>query len=261
MFLALAAGIACTKPSSEPLPEKADKFIGVYVLETYAQGLSGSRSPLKASADAGGDVLLEVGAASWGSGNGGGAIEGLQPTGDPGVYRIIPAKNPEYPADAYPNTGDRVEIVEAAGEGVARLKWRDKLYLGIGKKTSSPGETLSRWTNMRVLAGEYSGQGGRSYLFTEAQEARWPDRTFSYSMELGVPHSREPNCDFIRVTGKPPQEYLGFRWEYGKLLIFRAEAVASEDGHPPLAQPGSEMPFKCPQKPFLVLTPGKKAAL
>ncbi len=261
VFFALTAGISCTKPSLEPLLKKADKFIGVYVLENYAQGLPRSRSPLKAAADAGADLVLDVGAASWGSGNGGGAIEGLQPTAAQGVYLIVPAKNQEYPSDTYPNSGDRVEIVEASGESVVRLKWRDMIYRGIGEKLSSPRGTLSRWTNMRVLAGEYTERGGRRYLFTDSEEARWPDRTFSYTMELDLPHSREPNCDFIRVTGKLPQEYLGFRWENGKLLIFRAETVVSEDGHLPLVQPGSEKPFKCSQKPFLVLTPGKNATL
>jgi len=202
--------------------------------------------------------MLEVLAAFWLSGNIGGTIEGLQPTATPNVYLIVPSKNqdPEfYPPYPYPN--DRVEFIYGPNRTIARLKWRDKTYFSIGK-TSSAWETFARWENEQVLAGEYTAQGGRKYSFSGSGEARWPDRTFSYSMEAGLRFYRAPNCDFIQVKSKKyKREYIGFRWENGRLLIFHPEPITVEDGHPPLVPPGGEAPFKCSSKPFLVLTPVK----
>lgn len=255
MALALLAGMGCTKPHEESLAKNTGGFVGVYVLEDYARNLQRSRSLIKASPNLrAADPLLEVAANYWFGGNYGGVIEGLKPTAAPNVFGFVPGKNTEYPGDAYPNPNDTVEILQGTPESVMQLKWRDKTYRSIGS-TLPAQEAFTRWTNEVILAGEYTGPGGRKYVFSGAGEARWPDRTFAYFIKSGLAHSHVPDCDFIRVNDK--REYIGFRWEKEGLLIFQPVPVTSENGHPPLVQPGDEKPFKCAAKPFLVLTPVK----
>jgi len=241
-FLAVSSCLACSKAPVE----KVDGFIGFYALESYAQNLPLSRSPLKACAGDRFTLQLEITADSWNIFDFGGLIEGLRPTAAPNVYTIVPTKksDPESGVQPYPAPGDTVEVLAGGREQVARLKWRGKTYSRIGS-------SLSNWTNEQLLAGEYTDQRGRKYLFTGDEEARWPDRTFSYRMELDIKHSLAPNCDFIRVKDK--EEYIGYRWDGNKLLICHPEILTAEAGHPPLVNDG-RMPFNCSSKPFLVLT-------
>jgi hypothetical protein len=121
----------------------------------------------------------------------------------------------------------------------------------------APG-SVRKAVNEAVLAGEYRDAAGRSYVFTPAGYATWPDREFDYEISLDP---SEACCEYFQhadpkggrqgmasvddvyfaVVGG--QVRYGYAWKDGMLQVSRV--FYPEDG----------CPISCEPEPMLVLTP------
>jgi len=73
--------------------------------------------------------------------------------------------------------------------------------------------TVEDYINRVCLAGTYTDEKGREFVFTDDQTALWPERSFDY--HIGLDHVIT-KCDYIYSVG---ERFYSFAWENGKLLI------------------------------------------
>lgn len=171
------------------------------------------------------------------------AVLDVEPDAKPGSYRLV------LGADDRPMTSAEVKYVYFEGtknpQGkFDRLRFAE-LFFMKGKwadYTLLPGE-ISPYLNRLVIAGSYKDEKGRTWEFTEAGEARWPDQKFAYELSLNDPTA---NCEYLQtedIREGADRKRFGFAWKGQKLSIFPARMVSKK--------------VRCDAKPIAVLTPGQ----
>ena len=176
------------------------------------------------------------------------AVLDVEPDGKPGSYRLVVG------ADDKPVSGSDVKFIrfEAAKNAQGKFdrlrfaepdfmkgKWAD--YVPI------TGE-LSPQLNRFVIAGKYSDEKGRPWIFTEAGEATWPEQKFNYELSLNDPGA---SCDYLQSEGASKdgedkkagedKKRYGYGWKAGKLSIYAARLAGKK--------------VVCDAKAIAVLTP------
>ena len=88
----------------------------------------------------------------------------------------------------------------------------------------------------------------RTWIFSEAGEATWPEQKFNYELSLNDPGA---NCDYLQSEsaakgidnskGADDKKRYGYGWKGGKLSIFAARLAGKK--------------VLCDAKPIALLTP------
>ena len=176
------------------------------------------------------------------------AVLDVEPDGKPGAYRLVigaddkPVSSNEVKYirfEAVKNAQGKFERLRFAEPDFMKGKWAD--YVPI------TGE-LSPQLNRFVIAGKYSDEKGRPWVFTESGEATWPEQKFNYELSLNDPGA---NCDYLQSEsadkggedskGADNKKRYGYGWKAGKLSIFAARLAGKK--------------VVCDAKAITVLTP------
>ncbi|HVY07298.1 MAG TPA: hypothetical protein VHB46_15100 [Burkholderiales bacterium] len=261
LFAFFAGSLAAETPAGQAAPaaRKDRVFIkdveGIWINEAYLSVLSALKSPHAAARKAKPVVIAirrdgraypivvtDFNTASLQ------VVLDVEPDGKPGAYRLVVG------ADDKPTSGSDAKYIRFEGTRNAQGKF-DKLRVAEpdfmkGKWADYvpiPGE-LSPQLNRFVLAGKYSDEQGRPWIFAENGEATWPDRKFNYELSLNDPAAA---CDYLQSeadasanAGKGAEAArmrFGYRWKDGKLAILPARLAGKKVG--------------CDAKPLAVLTP------
>ena len=155
-------------------------------------------------------------------------IVGLQPTSDSNIVRLL------YHRDQDSGRGtlnDRFYIPDGKLDEIdwlfTSMYEDEEQRIAFVRVEPSIDEYVSRI----VIAGQYTDEGGREFVFRESGEAKWPDKTFRYRASLD-PHWTRGEFDSFYVLGEKiedlyPMRY-GFEWRDRKLLIFEIAAVRED---------------------------------
>ncbi|HZP94235.1 MAG TPA: hypothetical protein VFB20_15345 [Burkholderiales bacterium] len=165
----------------------------------------------------------------------------VEPDGKPGAYRLV------LGAEDRPTSSAEVKYLRFAGTRNDKGKfdrlrmaepyfmngrWGEFVYLG--------GELAPR-VNRIVIAGKYKDGRGRDWEFSDAGQASWPDRKFSYELSLNDPGA---DCEYLETDdARAPDGKVryGYAWSGGRLELFEASLV--------------EKKVRCAARPFAVLSP------
>ena len=175
------------------------------------------------------------------------AVLDVEPDGKPGSYRLVvgaddkPVSSSEVKYirfEATRNAQGKLDRLRFAEPDFMKGKWADYVPLA--------GE-LSPQLNRFVIAGKYGDEKGRTWTFSEAGEATWPEQKFNYELSLNDPGA---SCDYLQSEsaakgeadkkGDDKKRY-GYGWKAGKLSIFAARLAGKK--------------VVCDTKPLAVLTP------
>jgi hypothetical protein len=182
------------------------------------------------------------------------AVLDVEPDGKPGAYRLVvgaddkPMSSDEVKYirfEAVKNAQGKFDRLRLAEPDFMKGKWADYIPLA--------GE-LSPQLNRFVIAGNYRDEKGRTWIFSEAGEATWPEQKFNYELSLNDPGA---NCDYLQSesAGKgidshkggdgnkeaDDKKRYGYGWKAGKLSIFAARLTGKK--------------VVCDARPIAVLTP------
>ena len=175
------------------------------------------------------------------------AVLDVEPDGKPGSYRLVvgaddkPVSSSEVKYirfEATRNAQGKLDRLRFAEPDFMKGKWADYVPLA--------GE-LSPQLNRFVIAGKYGDEKGRTWTFSEAGEATWPEQKFNYELSLNDPGA---SCDYLQSesAGKgevdkkgDDKKRYGYGWKAGKLSIFAARLAGKK--------------VVCDAKPLAVLTP------
>jgi hypothetical protein len=165
------------------------------------------------------------------------------------------------PIESFETTSEGARLVLGEGERpdpvtVERLGTKKRRCTGIlrvgGVWSGAPAEayvyarvpgSVRKAIHEAVLAGEYRDAAGRSYVFTPAGRATWPDREFDYEVSLDP---SEACCEYFQHAdpkGVGGQARYGYAWKDGALQVFR------------VFYPVDGCPISCEPEPMLVLRP------
>jgi hypothetical protein len=97
---------------------------------------------------------------------------------------------------------------------------------------------IETYINRTVLAGSYRDLEGNNFIFNESGEAKWPDKTFRYQVNLD---QEGVTCDMFAVSDGPDVIGYGFTWQDTKLLVFNVKEI-------------DDMIY-CDRQPWLILSP------
>lgn len=164
----------------------------------------------------------------------------VEPQDKPGAYRLVLAPE-DRPVSSSEVTFLPFEGAKNAQGKFDRLQFSDP-FLMNGKPSDFmllAGE-VSPYINRLVIAGTYKDEKGATWTFTEAGEARWPDRTFRYDLSMNDPGA---NCDYLQTEDlKDGDQNLrfGYAWKADKLSIFPARVAGKR--------------VRCEARPIAVLT-------
>ncbi|MBN1292034.1 MAG: hypothetical protein JXB48_09375 [Candidatus Latescibacteria bacterium] len=148
-------------------------------------------------------------------------ITGLQPNIEPDIYRILFHDKQEA---GHATQNDRFYV--QPGKPVNTIEWL--FATNYGKTAEEHRVTfihaepdLQRLVNRTVLAGIYSDQNGRLFVFGENGVAQWPDTTFTYKVGLDYIFAE---CDYFyfldEQNGNIGTEWYAFEWQGNKLYIY-----------------------------------------
>ena len=175
------------------------------------------------------------------------AVLDVEPDGKPGSYRVVvgaddkPVSSSEVKYirfEATRNAQGKLDRLRFAEPDFMKGKWADYVPLA--------GE-LSPQLNRFVIAGKYGDEKGRTWTFSEAGEATWPEQKFNYELSLNDPGA---NCDYLQSESAAKGEadkkgddkkHYGYGWKAGKLSIFAARLAGKK--------------VVCDARPLAVLTP------
>ena len=175
------------------------------------------------------------------------AVLDVEPDGKPGSYRLVvgaddkPVSSSEVKYirfEATKNAQGKLDRLRFAEPDFMKGKWADYVPLA--------GE-LSPQLNRFVIAGKYGDEKGRTWTFSEAGEATWPEQKFNYELSLNDPGA---NCDYLQSESaakgeadknRDDKKRYGYGWKAGKLSIFAARLAGKK--------------VVCDAKPLAVLTP------
>ena len=180
------------------------------------------------------------------------AVLDIEPDGRANAYRLVvgasdkpmSSKEVKYIRfEAVRNAQGKFDRLRMAEPDFMKGKWAD--YVPIA------GE-LSPQLNRFVIAGKYSDEKGRPWVFSETGEATWPGQQFNYELSLNDPGA---TCDYLQSEdaaggdakaaddnkAAADKKRYGYGWKGGKLSIF------------PVRPAGKKV--VCEAKPLAVLTP------
>lgn len=258
LFLILGGSAAAQTPHAQTSPARKDRVYlkdveGIWINEAYMNMLASLKSPHAAAKKAPPLVIAirregrtypivvtDFNKATLQ------AVLDIEPDGRPGAYRLVVA------ADDKPKSSSEVKYIrfEAAKNAQGKFdrlriaepdfmkgKWTD--YIPVA------GE-LSPQLNRLVIAGHYSDEKGRTWIFGESGEATWPEQKFNYELSLNDPGA---NCDYLQSEGtaKASQENktvddrkrYGYGWKAGKLSVYPARLAGRKWSATPKRSPSS----------------------
>ena len=260
LIAALAIPAAAqTPPAKTPAVRKDRVFLkdveGIWITESYLSVLAALKSPhaaakktppvviaIRREGRAYPIVVTDFHKASLQT------VLDVEPDGKPGAYRLVVG------ADDKPMSSNEVKYIRFEGAKNAQGKF-DRLRLAEpdfmkGKWADYvpiAGE-LSPQLNRFVIAGNYRDEKGRTWIFSEAGEATWPEQKFNYELSLNDPGA---NCDYLQSEsaakgidnskGADDKKRYGYGWKGGKLSIFAARLAGKK--------------VLCDAKPIALLTP------
>ena len=108
-------------------------------------------------------------------------------------------------------------------------------------RLSRIGTSLAAHLTHLLLSGSYVDSAGARWEFSDAQQARWPDRRFPYELAVDV---SEADCPFISTPDRSQpggEQRWGYRWSADTLGLY---AVVYDS---------KEAPIHCEPKPFATL--------
>ena len=249
----LAAIVAATSAFAQNAAQRKDRVFlkdieGIWINEPYLKALAQVRSPhaaakrvpplvvaLKREGRAWPIVVTDFNKASMQ------AVLDVEPDAKPGQYRLVvgaddrPQSSSEatyIPFQGSRNAQGRFDRLRIAEPIFLKGKWSDFLLL--------PGE-LSPSINRIVLTGTYRDEKGRTWEFTDAGEARWPDQKFVYELSLNDPTAA---CEYLTTEDLregADRKHFGYAWKGGKLSIFPARLAGKK--------------VTCEARPLAVLSP------
>jgi hypothetical protein len=169
------------------------------------------------------------------------AVLDVEPDGKPGSYRLVVAPDDKpvssnevkyIPFQGTRNAQGGFDKLRVAEPTFMKGKWSDYVPM--------PGE-LSPSLNRIVISGAYKDEKGRTWEFTDAGEARWPDQKFIFELSLNDPTAA---CEYLHtedIRDGAEKKRFGYAWKSGKLSIFPARLAGKK--------------VACESRPLAVLTP------
>ena len=178
------------------------------------------------------------------------AVLDVEPDGKPGSYRLVVGAN-DKPVSSSEVKYIRFEATRNAQGKLDRLRFAEPDFMkGKWAEYVPLAGELSPQLNRFVIAGKYGDEKGRTWTFSEAGEATWPEQKFNYELSLNDPGA---SCDYLQSEstakgekadadkrGDDKKRY-GYGWKAGKLSIFAARLAGKK--------------VVCDAKPLAVLTP------
>lgn len=216
--------------------ELLETLRGEWLSQSYLEALEETRSPIKAS---GGPVtafkiLKEGDSYQWMQ------IFGFHEAINLEIYDVKPARE----AHSYlvfcdsEIEGGSEKIMLQNPDSFDVLVWIKHQQRGVDTLTFIRARPdIESFINQMVLAGDYTDDAGRRFSFSPSGEARWPDRSFSYQINLdheGV------DCDVFSILHEEEWQGYGFAWRQNKLLIYPVQGVEI---------------LSCAKQPLFILTP------
>ena len=259
-FLAAAAvpSFAEDPPAQKPAVRKDRIFIkdieGIWINEAYLSVLAALKSPhaaakktppvviaIRRDGRAYPIVVTDFNKASLQ------AVLDVEPDGKPGSYRLVVGAD-DKPVSSSEVKYIRFEATRNAQGKLDRLRFAEPDFMkGKWAEYVPLAGELSPQLNRFVIAGKYGDEKGRSWTFSEAGEATWPEQKFNYELSLNDPGA---SCDYLQSEsaakgeadkkGDDKKRY-GYGWKAGKLSIFAARLAGKK--------------VVCDAKPLAVLTP------
>jgi hypothetical protein len=83
------------------------------------------------------------------------------------------------------------------------------------------GTSLATHLNRLLLAGSYLDGSGRTWEFSEGQQARWPDHRFPYEISIDAAGADCPYITSPDRTQPGGEMRWGYSWEGDTLLVYR----------------------------------------
>ena len=175
------------------------------------------------------------------------AVLDVEPDGKPGSYRLVVGAD-DKPVSSGEVKYIRFEATRNAQGKLDRLRFAEPDFMkGKWAEYVPLAGELSPQLNRFVIAGKYGDEKGRTWTFSEAGEATWPEQKFNYELSLNDPGA---SCDYLQSesAGKgevdkkgDDKKRYGYGWKAGKLSIFAARLAGKK--------------VVCDAKPLAVLTP------
>jgi hypothetical protein len=242
--------------SVEPQANKVvmDDLLGDWMSRTYQSSIERTRSPLLASRIFSHQKSIRYAVLScekdsgriiWGATSNFHEgvryrIDGLKPADAPNTYVLVFNKEQDTPRET---ENDRIVFPDGSSDA---LTWvfdaGMKRRINFGRVKPS----LDAYVNHMVIAGTYTDPSGKLFEFTDGFEAKWPDKTFKYTIGMDCVLT---DCDYIIVPAEmdgTQYRVYGYEWKQGKLYLYKA-------GHP-----GGGDHIKRNTGPLYVLTPKPK---
>lgn len=259
-FLAAAAvSSSAEDPPAQKPPVRKDRIFikdveGIWINEAYLSVLAALKSPhaaakktppvviaIRRDGRAYPIVVTDFNKASLQ------AVLDVEPDGKPGSYRLVVGAN-DKPVSSSEVKYIRFEATRNAQGKLDRLRFAEPDFMkGKWAEYVPLAGELSPQLNRFVIAGKYGDEKGRTWTFSEAGEATWPEQKFNYELSLNDPGA---SCDYLQSEsaakgetdkkGDDKKRY-GYGWKAGKLSIFAARLAGKK--------------VVCDAKPLAVLTP------
>ena len=169
-------------------------------------------------------------------------IDGLRPTSVPNTYMLVFNGDQDSMRET---ENDRIVYPDGSSDALSwvfTLEGKEQRIQFIRVKPS-----MEAYVNRVVLAGNYTDISGRSFVFTDACEAKWPDKTFTYTIGLDCVLA---HCDYFSIPAeKDGNRYLEYAFErkQGKLYLYSVHFAAEAPDF-----------LVRDKKPLHVLTPKRK---
>jgi len=230
----LSAG-ACFSQTDAPA-DMLESLQGEWLSQSYLEALKETRSPIEASGESvtAFKILKEGDYYQWMQ------IYGFHEAINLEIYAVKPARE----AHSYlvfcdsEIEGGSEKIMLQNSDNFDVLVWIKQEQRGVDTLTFIRARPdIESFINQIVLAGDYTDDAGRRFSFSTSGEARWPDRSFRYRINLD-PEGLE--CDVFSIPDQPEWQGYGFAWRLNKLLIYAVRGVET---------------LSCDQPPLLILTP------
>lgn len=176
------------------------------------------------------------------------AVLDVEPDGKPGAYRLVVGAD-DKPVSSSEVKYIRFEATRSAQGKFDRLRFAEPDFMKGKWADYVPIEgELSPRINRFVIAGKYTDEKGRPWVFGDNGEATWPDRKFNYELSLNDPGA---GCDYLQSEdpakggadgkGADDRKRYGYAWKAGKLSLYAARLAGKK--------------VVCEAKPMAVLTP------
>jgi hypothetical protein len=219
------AGVARAQENTAVL----EQILGNWLEQGYVETLVKTRSPLQAlktahqkgihsvalrlEKDAEGYVWAATGDFHEGIPY---SVDGLRSLGKNTYEPILTKRNME-------ETGNRIVFPDGSKDALA---W---MFASGGKQHRLRFFRINdRFVNQAVLAGAYTDQGGRVFVFDGVDKAVWPDKSFAYTICLDTGFT-QTDCIFVpeEKVGNRYRTYV-FEWKEGKLYIYDIKGNGDE---------------------------------